>query len=1030
VVDSESDARRDSDDIGIDDLPAEDDADAVDEDNSTGDDTSAVNTLIDTLTEGWGVTRPDPTGGPPSGFNQQEGSHSTSQQQTASQQRAGGGAAAVPHPTTGWSATETDVDNTDAPDVNEEAEPDKAGMWMTYVCFDIEVTGASRSVHEICQIGADIFRIQKPDGGHLPGFERKKYCKYVKSSDSHTWDSGLSGTGTHHIVTADVQSSEKYPEAMASFYSWIQSTTEQAISRDIGKMMTQDEKNTWTVCLVAHNGKATDFDWLVHLNSRFAVSPPSWLVWCWDTLPAVKLMRAYKIGKAAVVGEAGNRGHGLAEMYRVITGAELTGHHDAGADAAANAEIALVAYEKRLNKTGGMFTWSSYQQSKTKAVQAARLRLRPDLSTTPWEYVGDTTPSTGMPPPTGQQPMWGPKGDAAVIHENIEDYFLMYLEDTLQDVAEWTNYYAAEQPVKVIFKSKNRTLFQPCELGDDGQRWRCGARAAHEAWEPITKWHVVMVFGILLRGGSNRCRSIKELWGTYDNIGDELVREHCTKKHFLHVLQYLVCADFRSLDRTTEGKPTKLAKVKPILDKIQCRYRSLWDMSQRGCIDEATVLCKSRYCSFKQRNPQKPKRIHIKVYVLGCAESTYLCSFVVYEGAGSGTVADIIVNKLIPAEYSGMSKVITMDNFFTGHDVTHGLYKSHLMYHVGTVVLRDRKDKTQSAIKESDFPFRSLPAPTSAALPRGYSQVAKTTVRCPEQVDHPQYTKHATLLKDTKAIGLSHNVMFGRHAETTMTRRLRVGSAAADQTVASCEALTWYLDMYGVVDTIDQSTAQYPVDFRCSGHWYRRLLYWSIDTTMHNIWVLINWHSGKFDPNGEDQISKKKICYCQDSTVKRCKRRSLDDKKHHCYVDRDDFSGRLKIHKDMSRALIERASKELAGACKPGKRGRKRSGPDHPEATPPQRSKPTITHGHKHHKFADGLTRRPCFVCVRLKAAKKRVKPPQRVTTGCRNCSIKSGSTGVTVCSEHFNTDLCAKMHEVRFCRAQITAMNLPELKK
>ena len=45
--------------------------------------------------------------------------------------------------------------------------------------------------------------------------------------------------------------------------------------------------------------------------------------------------------------------------------------------------------------------------------------------------------------------------------------------------------------------------------------------------------------------------------------------------------------------------------------------------------------------------------------------------------------------------------------------------------------------------------------------------------------------------------------------------------------------------------------------------------------------------------------------------------------KHRCYFDRDGLSARLKYMKALSRALIERADRELKGSMRPLKRGRK-----------------------------------------------------------------------------------------------------------
>lgn len=166
-------------------------------------------------------------------------------------------------------------------------------------------------------------------------------------------------------------------------------------------------------------------------------------------------------------------------------------------------------------------------------------------------------------------------------------------------MAEWTNYYAARQPVRIVRRRRGRVEFAVCELGDDGQQWWCGDLEAKREWKDLTKWHILMVIGVLLRGGSNRDRSFSQLWANYDNVGDDVVKRYCSNAHFEMVLKFIVCSDYRNLQTTTDGKATKLCKVQPILDMLQEKFRNLYDMSQRGCIDEATVLCKSRYCSCK-----------------------------------------------------------------------------------------------------------------------------------------------------------------------------------------------------------------------------------------------------------------------------------------------------------------------------------------------------------------------------------------------------------------------------------------------
>ena len=148
------------------------------------------------------------------------------------------------------------------------------------------------------------------------------------------------------------------------------------------------------------------------------------------------------------------------------------------------------------------------------------------------------------------------------------------------------------------------------------------------------------------------------------------------------------------------------------------------------------------------------------------------------------------------------------------------------------------------------------------------------------------------------------------------------------------------------------------------------------------------------------------------------------------------MSGRLKFHRDVSKALILRCDKEIEGnlysgqnktgsySMRPGKRGRKRTASA--TATAPTRTSPRkhrrlsgngFVHGAGHHKMQElGKTYRPCRVCVILKKSdllKGRVKNSK---FGCRNCQLRTdrrnGTGGVYVCKEHWDSQLGEDLHQ------------------
>jgi hypothetical protein len=431
--------------------------------------------------------------------------------------------------------------------------------------------------------------------------------------------------------------------------------------------------------------------------------------------------------------------------------------------------------------------------------------LRPPLGSD-WSYREGDISDTGLPKiPTGVDvPAWGPAGDAQTIHADLSDYFLAAItEEMLQNIADWTNNYATG-PVKVVRRTRNRIVYKACDEGDEGQVYRCGDEEAKDNWLPISKWNVLSIFGVLIRAGALKMSTPAKIWVEYDRMGDTFTRELISKKKFLMVMRYLCFADYENLEMeeipgTDGGPPTtrmvKDAKVKPFLTMLQDRFPKLWDMPQTITGDEACCKSKSKYCGFKQRNPAKPMRIHIKIYVYACSESGFLHSFLVYKGAGSGTTEEIMVDRLWDKKWDNQGKVVVLDNYFAADGLQHGMFEKHGAHTISTVSLKTRQDANQEKITKKDFPFPKLKGSVEKALPRGTSIIAHTE----RETKRGKYNCHGAVWADTKVLGFRYNIMFGRHGKSTVQRRLRK-LKGGEEAIPALECAIHYLAYYGAVD--------------------------------------------------------------------------------------------------------------------------------------------------------------------------------------------------------------------------------------
>ena len=289
--------------------------------------------------------------------------------------------------------------------------------------------------------------------------------------------------------------------------------------------------------------------------------------------------------------------------------------------------------------------------------------------------------------------------------------------DLLDDVASWVNTYAAVQPVQLVKDSKVKNTFTPCEPGAPGQRYRCGGETDKAKWDadPVIGWHVLLCVGVLVRASALRHKTPAAMFVECDTLADPLVKALVCRDKYDRVMRFLVFADYSDLDSTVgpDGKArlTKLAKIKPFLDRLRDRFEARWDVGQCVTVDKACCKSKSRYCPFKQRNASKPIRIHIKIFCANCSETGYLFGFNVYQGAGSGSTADSIC-ELVHDAWIDTAKVFVMDNYFAVDELTHRLFDDFGVYHITTSQLSSRSAKAQAGISASDFPARTQSAYT------------------------------------------------------------------------------------------------------------------------------------------------------------------------------------------------------------------------------------------------------------------------------------------------------------------------------
>ena len=131
---------------------------------------------------------------------------------------------------------------------------------------------------------------------------------------------------------------------------------------------------------------------------------------------------------------------------------------------------------------------------------------------------------------------------------------------------------------------------------------------------------------------------------------------------------------FHSFNRRAipKGNPDKLMIIRPVLDFIIEKCRSLYLPTSNLSIDEGMPKWKGRL-SIRVYNPMKPKKYGIEFYFLCEAKTGYVLDCIIYRGVTS-TLRDIVFNLL--GCHLGQGYHVFMDNYYTFVSLVKELYEN------------------------------------------------------------------------------------------------------------------------------------------------------------------------------------------------------------------------------------------------------------------------------------------------------------------------------------------------------------------
>jgi len=149
-------------------------------------------------------------------------------------------------------------------------------------------------------------------------------------------------------------------------------------------------------------------------------------------------------------------------------------------------------------------------------------------------------------------------------------------------------------------------------------------------------------------------------WIFHTNINKVFKRDRFTEiERFLHLCD----------PNLIDGNHDRLRMIRPVLNHLQDRFKSLYVLSRDISVDESMIPFKGNL-SWTQRMPQKPVKVGIKVFVVAESSTGYCWNFEIYTGKksdhidfGLGKTDMVVVDLLKDLTHRGHN--LYVDNYYT-----------------------------------------------------------------------------------------------------------------------------------------------------------------------------------------------------------------------------------------------------------------------------------------------------------------------------------------------------------------------------
>ena len=229
----------------------------------------------------------------------------------------------------------------------------------------------------------------------------------------------------------------------------------------------------------------------------------------------------------------------------------------------------------------------------------------------------------------------------------------VFSEDIMSDMVDMINAYAALK-IQINTPARRRSLF-------------------HD-WKDVTLGELYKFFAVLISMSLDKRPGIKDYWSTSEHFHTSFYGQLFLRERFESI--------YFSMLHVGEPNSPGCEKIEPFMKNLISEFQAAFYPFKEVSIDEMTVGCKGRF-RYKQYNPMKPKKHHIKVFGLCDSSTGYVYNLFPYFGSKTSFV--------IPEQYLGQS-VKVFNTLLQPLDTGHHVFADR--YYTSYELLKFMRDKS------------------------------------------------------------------------------------------------------------------------------------------------------------------------------------------------------------------------------------------------------------------------------------------------------------------------------------------------